>query len=97
MRDPHDIIIKPIISEKTYSQAEALNVYTFIVDPSASKPEISDAIEAIFDDVKVSKVNTMNRKGKSIRNRRNNRMTKRSDTKRAIVTLSQGSIELYSS
>ena len=97
MRDPHDIIIKPIISEKTYSQAETLNVYTFIVDPSASKPEISDAIEAIFDDVKVSKVNTMNRKGKSIRNRRNNRMTKRSDTKRAIVTLSQGSIELYSS
>lgn len=97
MRDPHDIIIRPIISEKTYGQAEALSVYTFVVHPSASKPEISDAVEAIFDGVKVSKVNTMNRKGKSIRNRKNNRLSKRSDTKRAIVTLSEGSIELYSS
>lgn len=97
MRDPHDIIIRPIISEKTYGQAETLSVYTFVVHPSASKPEISDAVEAIFDGVKVSKVNTMNRKGKSIRNRRNNRLSKRSDTKRAIVTLSEGSIELYSS
>jgi large subunit ribosomal protein L23 len=97
MRDPHDVVIRPIISEKTYNQAEALNVYTFIVHPSASKPEISDAVEAIFDGVKVSKVNTLNRKGKVIRNRRNNRTSKRSDTKRAIVTLSEGSIELYSS
>lgn len=97
MRDPHDVIIRPIISEKTYNQAELLNVYTFVVHPSASKPEIADAVEAIFDGVKVSKVNTMNRKGKSVRNRRNNRTSKRSDTKRAIVTLSEGSIELYSS
>ena len=55
MRDPHDVVIRPIISEKTYNQAEALNVYTFIVHPSASKPEISDAVEAIFDGVRCPK------------------------------------------
>jgi len=97
MRDPHDIIIRPIISEKTYGQAEVLNSYTFVVDPRASKPEISDAIEAIFDGVKVSNVNTMNRKGKAKRDRRSGRINKRPDTKRAIITLSEGEIELYSS
>jgi len=97
MRDPHDVIIKPVISEKTYSQSEALDTYTFIVHPTASKPEIADAVEAIFDGVKVKKVNTLVRKGKTVRNRKSNRTSKRSDTKRAIVTLSEGSIELYSS
>ena len=97
MRDPHDVIIKPIISEKTYNQAEELDTYTFVVDPGASKPEIADAVEAIFDGVKVKKVNTMVRKGKTVRNRRTNTKSKRSDTKRAIVTLSEGSIELYGS
>ena len=97
MRDHHDVIIKPVISEKTYNQAEVLDTYTFIVDPSASKPEISDAIEAIFDGVKVKKVRTMVRKGKTVRNRRSNTKSQRSDTKRAIVTLSEGSIELYGS
>lgn len=97
MHDHHDVIIKPVISEKTYNQAEVLDTYTFIVNPSASKPEISDAIEAIFDGVKVKKVRTMVRKGKTVRNRKSNSMSKRSDTKRAIVTLSEGSIELYGS
>ena len=97
MRDPHDIIIRPIISEKTYGQAESHNSYTFVVSPKASKPEISDAIEAIFDGVKVSNVNTMNRKGKAKRDRRSGRINKRPDTKRAIITLSEGEIELYSS
>ncbi len=97
MRNPHDIILRPIISEKTYGQAEVHNSYTFVVDPRASKPEISDAIEAIFDGVKVSNVNTMNRKGKTKRDRRSGRTNKRPDTKRAIITLSEGEIELYSS
>ena len=97
MHDHNDVIIKPVIAEKTYNQAEVLDTYTFIVDPSASKPEISDAIEAIFDGVKVKKVRTMVRKGKTVRNRKSNSMSKRSDTKRAIVTLSEGSIELYGS
>ena len=97
MKDPHDIIIRPVVSEKTYVAVEDNNTYTFIVANSASKPEIKDAIEFIFDGVKVSKVNTLVRKGKRIRNRRNNTYSKRNDTKRAIVTLSEGEIELYSS
>ena len=97
MKDPHDIIIRPVVSEKTYVAVEDRNTYTFIVAPSASKPEIKDAIEFIFDGVKVSNVNTLVRKGKRVRNRRNNTYSKRADTKRAIVTLSEGEIELYSS
>jgi len=97
VKDPHDIIVRPVISEKTYLGVEATNTYTFVVAPSASKPEIRDAIEFIFEGVIVSKVNTLNRKGKRVRNRRNNTFSKRADTKRAIVTLSEGSIDLYSS
>jgi large subunit ribosomal protein L23 len=97
MKDPHDVIIKPVISEKTYLQVEQSNTYTFVVQKSASKPEIKEAIEAIFDGVKVSRVNTLNRKGKRVRNRRNNTFSKRSDSKRAIVTLSEGEIELFTS
>lgn len=97
MKDPHDIILKPVVSEKTYLQVEQSNTYTFVVQKTASKPEIKDAIEAIFDGVKVSRVNTLNRKGKRVRNRRNNTYSKRSDSKRAIVTLSEGEIELFTS
>jgi large subunit ribosomal protein L23 len=97
MKDPHDIIIRPVVSEKTYTQVEATNSYTFVVAPGSSKPEIKAAIEAIFADVKVSRVNTMNRKGKRVRNRRSGQWNKRSDTKRAVVTLSEGEIELYTS
>ena len=69
----------------------------FRVHPSASKPEIRQAVEEIFD-VKVAKVNTLNRKGKVRRNRRNNTLGKRPDTKRAIVTLAEGdSIQIFNS
>ena len=47
MKDPRDVIIEPIVSEKSYALLEQ-NVYTFKVHPDASKPEIADAIEAIF-------------------------------------------------
>ncbi|MGF1596055.1 MAG: 50S ribosomal protein L23 [Acidimicrobiales bacterium] len=97
MKDPHDVIIRPVVSEKSFVQTEQNNAYTFIVARSASKPEIGQAIEAIFDGVKVAKVNTMNRKGKRVRNRRNNTTNTRPTTKRAIVTLSEGEIELFSS
>ncbi|MGH1505717.1 MAG: 50S ribosomal protein L23 [Acidimicrobiales bacterium] len=97
MKDPHDVILRPVVSEKTYLQVEATNTYTFVVAPAASKPEIKDAIEAIFDGVTVSRVNTLNRKGKRVRNRRNNTWSKRPDQKRAIVTLSEGEIELFTS
>jgi large subunit ribosomal protein L23 len=85
VKDPHDVIIQPIVSEKSYGLLDA-GVYTFRVHPSASKPEIHDAVEKIFG-VKVAKVNTLNRPGKRKRNRRTGTWGKRADTKRAIVTL----------
>ena len=85
MKDPRDVIIQPIVSEKSYALLDA-GVYTFRVHPNASKPEIHDAVEAIFG-VKVAKVNTLNRPGKRKRNRRTGTWGKRADTKRAIVTL----------
>jgi len=88
MKDPRDIIIKPVVSEKSYGLFDS-GVYTFVVHPDASKPEIRDAIEAIFD-VKVRKVNTLNRSGKRKRNRRTGVLGKRADTKRAIVSLAEG-------
>ena len=85
MKDPRDVIIQPIVSEKSYALLDA-GVYTFRVHPDASKPEIHDAVEAIFG-VKVAKENTLNRPGKRKRNRRTGTWGKRADTKRAIVTL----------
>lgn len=94
MKDPRDVIIAPIVSEKSYALLDH-GVYTFKVHPSASKPEIHDAVEAIFG-VKVTKVNTLNRAGKKKKNRRTGTTGKRSDTKRAIVTLAPGErIELF--
>ena len=88
MTDPRDIILEPVVSEKSYGLIEQ-GVYTFRVDPRASKPEIHDAVEAIWG-VTVVKVITLNRQGKTRRNRRSNRVGKKADTKRAIVTLAPG-------
>ena len=94
MKDPRDVIIEPIVSEKSYALIEQ-NVYTFKVHPDSSKPEIHDAVEAIFD-VKVVKVNTLNRAGKRKRNRRTGTWGQRASSKRAIVTLAPGErIELF--
>ena len=93
MKDPRDIIIAPIVSEKSYDLIEE-GVYTFQVAPSASKPEIRDAVEAIWG-VEVLKVNTLNRKGKARRVRGTNRMGSTANTKRAIVTLAAGEIPLF--
>ncbi len=94
MKDPRDVVLAPIVSEKSYALLEK-GVYTFKVHPDASKPEIHDAVEAIFN-VKVVKVNTLNRKGKRKRNRRTFTFGQRADTKRALVTLAEGqSIELF--
>ena len=88
MKDPRDIILAPVVSEKSYALIEQ-GVYTFKVHPSASKPEISDAVAAIWG-VQVLKVNTLNRKGKVTRARRTGRAGSKPDTKRAIVTLAAG-------
>jgi large subunit ribosomal protein L23 len=94
VKDARDVIIAPVVSEKSYALIES-NVYTFLVHPDAAKPEIRAAIEEIFN-VKVAKVNTLNRKGKTSRNRRTGRLGSRPDRKRAIVTLVEGdSIDLF--
>jgi large subunit ribosomal protein L23 len=94
--DPRSIILRPVVSEKSYGLLED-GVYTFVVDPRATKIQISEAVEAIFN-VQVVKVNTLNRKGKRKRNRRSPTFGTRPDTKRAIVTLAPGArIDLFES
>jgi large subunit ribosomal protein L23 len=91
--DPRDIILAPVISEKSYSLLDD-NVYTFVVHPDSNKTRIKIAVEKIFS-VKVSSVNTLNRQGK--RKRTKAGFGKRKGTKRAIVTLAPGSkpIDLF--
>ena len=91
--DPRDIILAPVISEKSYGLIEE-NTYTFIVHPSSNKTQIKIAIEKIFS-VKVDSVNTLNRQGK--RKRTKSGYGQRKSTKRAIVTLAAGSkpIDLF--
>ena len=85
--DPRDIVIRPVISEKSYGLQDEFNKYTFIVAPHANKTQIRQAVETIFR-VKVTGVNTLNRQGKRRRTRRG--WGKRPDTKRAIVSLAEG-------
>lgn len=95
-KDPRDILLAPVVSEKSYALLEE-GKYTFLVDPRSNKTEIKIAVEAIWG-VKVLKVNTVNRKGKAVRTRNTNRLGKRPDTKRAIVTLAAGNkIPLFES
>jgi len=92
MYDPRDIIIRPVISEKSYEMIEQ-NRYTFEVAKTASKPQIAAAISEIFD-VTVSKVNTINVTGKPRRVRAAKGKTR--DWKKAVVTLKEGdSIEFF--
>ena len=90
-KDPRDILLSPVVSEKSYALLDQ-GKYTFLVDPRANKSEIKKAVESIFD-VKVSSVHTMNRQGKARRTRFG--MGRRKDTKRAIVTLREGSIDIF--
>jgi len=90
-KDPRDILIAPVVSEKSYGLLDE-GKYTFIVDPRANKTEIKIAVEQVFS-VKVESVNTINRKGKSRRTKFG--MGKRKDTKRAIVTLREGTIDIF--
>jgi len=95
-RNPRDVILRPVVSEKSYAAYDA-NVYTFLVAPDANKIQIKQAVEEIFG-VRVTNVNTINRKGKRKRNRRTGDWGKRSDQRRAIVSLAEGdSIEIFGS
>ncbi|AOS61433.1 50S ribosomal protein L23 [Actinoalloteichus hymeniacidonis] len=81
--DPRDILVAPVVSEKSYGLLEDKK-YTFVVVPDANKTQIKIAVEQVFG-VKVASVNTLNRQGKRKRTRTG--YGKRKDTKRAIVTL----------
>lgn len=91
LTDPRDILLSPVISEKSYGLLEQ-DKYTFLVRPDANKTQIKIAVEKVFG-VKVSDVNTLNRQGKRKRTRAG--FGKRADTKRAIVTLREGRIEIF--
>ena len=96
MSDPRQIVLRPVVSEKSYALLDT-GVYTFVVAPGATKVEIREAVESIFN-VRVVNVNTLNRKGKRKRNRRSFTWGRRPDSKRAIVTLAAGDrIELFES
>jgi large subunit ribosomal protein L23 len=90
-KNPRDIIIAPVVSEKSYALIDS-GKYTFIVDPRSNKTEIKLAIEKIFG-VKVASINTLNRQGKTRRTKFGE--GKRKNTKRAIVTLKSGSIDFF--
>ena len=92
MKSPRDVIVRPVVSEKSYSGLEQ-NTYTFLVAPDANKTEIKEAIQQIWN-VRVLNVNTMVRKGKVKRTRVST--GKRPDQKRAVVKLAAGdSIEIF--
>ena len=90
-KDPRDILIAPVVSEKSYGLLDE-GKYTFVVDPRANKTEIKIAVERVFG-VKVASVNTLNRKGKTRRTKFG--LGRRKNTKRAIVTLKEGSIDIF--
>ncbi|HZB82403.1 MAG TPA: 50S ribosomal protein L23 [Rubrobacteraceae bacterium] len=91
--DPHQIIIRPVISEKSYNLIETQNQYTFQVDRRANKNQIKCAVEEAFD-VKVRKVNTVNVKSKPKRQGLTQGRT--SSWKKVVVRLAEGErIELF--
>ena len=96
MRELRDVILKPVVSEKSYGLLDAA-AYTFVVHPDANKIEIRQAVESIFN-VRVLKVNTLNRNGKRKRNRRSGGWGSRPGQKRAVVSLAEGqTIEIFGS
>jgi large subunit ribosomal protein L23 len=100
MRDPHDVILSPVITEKTTEQMEAESLYTFIVAEAANKIEIGAAVERLWD-VTVTDVRTMRYPGKARRSflgqmARNYSKGRRPSFKKAVVQLAEGEhIELY--
>jgi large subunit ribosomal protein L23 len=91
--DNINVIIKPLVTEKSTHQQQTRNAYAFQVHRDANKHQIKQAVEKLYE-VKVIDVRTMNRKGKPRRSKM--RMTKTNDWKRAIVVLDENSrIDLF--
>jgi large subunit ribosomal protein L23 len=94
MRDLEEVLVRPVVSEKSYALMER-GVYVFVVRPDATKVEVRQAVERLFG-VRVVKVNTQHRRGKRVRNRRSLTYGRKPDTKRALVTLAEGDrIDLF--
>ena len=91
MKSPYDIIIRPVLTEKSYD-GMADKKYTFLVNPEANKSQIKEAVEKMFEGAKVKKVNTMNIQGKN--KRRGMIVGKTAKQKKAIVTLTEDSKEI---
>ena len=91
IKDPRDVVLAPVVSEKSYGLIDE-GKYTFLVDPRSNKTEIKLAVEKIFS-VKVDSINTINRAGK--RKRTKFGWGTRKKTKRAIVTLKEGTIDIF--
>ena len=90
-KNPRDIILRPVVTEKSSILMDQ-GKYTFEVDPRSNKTEIKIALERIFG-VKIGSIATQNRKGKTYRTR--NGIGKRKDVKRAIVTVREGTIDIF--
>jgi large subunit ribosomal protein L23 len=84
LMDPHQVVLRPLVTEKGTHQSEKYNAYAFEVSPSASKEDIKHAVETLWD-VRVVRVRTQNRKGKPRRTRL--KMGHTGDWKKAIVEL----------
>ena len=91
----YDVILKPLVTEKSMN-GMAEKKYSFLVHPEANKTQIKEAVENMFEGVKVAKVNTMNNDGKT--KRRGMVFGKTAETKKAIVQLTEDSkdIEIFS-
>ena len=92
----YDVILKPVVTEKTM-ELMGDKKYTFLVHPEATKSQIKEAVEKMFDGTKVAKVNTMNCEGKKKRVRGTFKYGKTAATKKAIVKLTEDSkdIEIF--
>ena len=88
----YDVILKPLVTEKSMNDMSE-NKYTFLVHPEANKSMIKEAVEKMFSGVKVKTVNTINLDGKE--KRRGYIYGKTAKRKKAIVTLSEGEIEIF--
>ena len=84
-----EIVLKPVVSEKSYSLANESNKYVFFVDSGVNKIEIKNAVEKKYK-VKVLSVNIVIKPGKMVRDWKSNKSTRKSDRRKTIVTLKKG-------
>lgn len=89
----YDVILKPVVTEKSM-ELMADKKYTFLVHPDATKSQVKEAVEKMFEGTKVEKVNTMNCQGKKRRVRGTFQFGKTAKTKKAIVKLTQDSADI---